>query len=173
MILQRPLAEEYNPYYLRYIEQVGSSIHVPRTLLENFDDTEKAVLRLPGEASEYRRRPDSWTLRQALIHCCDTERVMSYRALSIARGDTTPLPGYDQDAWAEKTASDARSLPEVMREWRSVRLATTSLFESFSERQWMRHGTANGGPVSARALAWIVAGHELHHRTLIEDFRKI
>ena len=104
-----------------------------------------------------------------LLHLSDTERVMAYRALRIARGDTTPLPGFDEDAWAPLSGADARPLEEVAEEWGDVRQASLALFRHLPAEAWTRRGTASGMPVSVRALAWIIAGHERHHLGIIRE----
>ena len=104
-------------------------------------------------------------------HISDAERVFSYRALRIARGDTIDLPGFDENAWVPMGGFEARSMADVAAEFRAVRDATLPLFGSFTAEAWPRIGSASGHPVSARALAWILAGHERHHlRVLAERY---
>jgi len=102
-------------------------------------------------------------------HCTDAERIFAYRALRIARGDATPLPGWDEQAYAPISAANDRPLDQLLRELETVREASVTLFEGFPVEAWARTGTANGAPASVRALAWITAGHLLHHLDILQD----
>ena len=99
----------------------------------------------------------------------DGERMFTYRALCIARGEQQSLPGFDENAYAELDGSDARSLASIVAEFAAVRAASIALFSGFEDAAWRRRGVANGNPFTVRALAWVAAGHELHHRTVLRE----
>ena len=99
----------------------------------------------------------------------DAERVFCYRLLRIARGDTTPLPGFDQDVWVPNCDVSGRTVASLVDELAAVRAATQTLVDSLSDAAWTRRGTASGKEISARALVWIIAGHAAHHLTIFRD----
>jgi hypothetical protein len=116
----------------------------------------------PSIAS-YAYAPGKWTLAESIVHVADTERVFAYRLLRIARGDSTPLPGFDQDAWVPESRSSQRSLDSVLAEFKAVRHATLALVHSLDELALSKMGTASNHPVLAGALVWVIAGHVEHH----------
>lgn len=116
-----------------------------------------------------RYAPDKWTLGEVLIHMIDTERVFAYRALRFARGDATPLPGFDQDAFVESIDVSSRSVTSLLDELRTVRDATLALLRSFDEPAWDRAGVASGHPMTTRGAAWVIAGHTAHHVAVLHD----
>jgi uncharacterized damage-inducible protein DinB len=116
----------------------------------------------PAQAGS-RYAPGKWSVAEVLGHVIDAERIFAYRALRIGRGDETPLPGFDQDRYAPAGAFDRRAPAEIVEEFESVRRATLTLLRGLPEAAWRRRGTASDQPVTVRALAYILAGHELHH----------
>jgi hypothetical protein len=117
----------------------------------------------------FRYAPEKWTVKEVLGHVSDTERIFAYRALRIARGDQTPLSGFEQDDYVRAGAFGERSLADLAEEFAHVRAATVALFHPLDKEAWVRRGAANKNEVSVRALAFIVAGHELHHRRILEE----
>jgi hypothetical protein len=164
----RPAPGEAAPYYDRYISLVpGNDV-----LAALHDQRRQALLFLSGltEAQgDLRYAPDKWSLKEVLGHLNDTERIMSYRALRIARGDTTPIEGYEQDDYIRNSPFARRPIEDLIEDYIAVRRATISLFRNLDEPAWTRRGTANHNEVTVRALAYIVAGHELHHRKILEE----
>jgi hypothetical protein len=124
---------------------------------------------IPEERSLYRYAPGKWSLREVLGHIVDTERILAYRALRIARGDQTPLPGFDQDAFIATAHFDRCSMSELLGAYTIVRQSTLLLLSSLSDKDWGRLGTASGNPLSVRAAAWMMAGHELHHLAVVQN----
>ena len=110
-----------------------------------------------------------WTMKQVLGHLCDDERIYAYRLLCIARGDTRPLAGFDEEAYMRDAAFEARPLGNLIDEYRTVRQATISLLEGLPDDAWLRRGTADGHPVSVRGLAFHIGGHELRHLRMLRD----
>ena len=160
--INRPEQTEYNPYYEKYVSLVPAG-DVVETLSRQSEET-LALLRSIDEArAVYRYEPDKWSIKQVVGHICDGERVFAYRALRFARSDETPLPGYEQDDYARAGNFDARTLADLAAEFERVRAATVALFRSFDAEAMQRRGKANDNEVSVRALAHIIAGHELHH----------
>src|SRR6266403_407207 len=164
----RPQSGESAPYYERYISLVPGN-----DVLAAFDDQRREMLLLLCGRTEadgdLRYAPDKWSLKEVLGHVNDTERVMSYRALRIARGDATPIEGFEQDDYVRSGPFARRPLSDLIEDYIAVRRATVSLFRNLDEPAWTRRGTAADNEVTVRALAYIIAGHELHHRRIIEE----
>ncbi len=164
----RPQPGEYAPYYDRYISLVpGNDV-----LAALEDQRRQMILLLSGltEADgDLRYAPDKWSLKEVLGHINDTERIMSYRALRIARGDATPIEGFEQDDYVRIAPFADRPLADLIEDYIAVRRATVSLLRNLDEPAWTRCGVANKNEISVRALAYIIAGHELHHRRIIEE----
>ena len=158
----RPAPDEFAPYYARYIEKVPDG-DVVRTLREQRDGTAAFLRGIPDAKAGHRYAPDKWSIREVVGHLGDAERVFAYRALRFGRGDATPLPGFDENEFMKRARLDDRSYASLVDEFEAVRRATVALFDGFFPDEWTRHGAASGKDVSVRALAWIVAGHELHH----------
>lgn len=168
LTIARPEPGEYNPYYERYISLVpGSDI---LTTLEA--QRRQTMLLLSGrdEADgDLRYAPDKWTAKEVLGHVCDTERIMAYRALRIARGDQTPIEGFEQDDYVKNGPARRMPMAEIVEDYIAVRRATLTLFRNLDEAAWMRRGVANKNEVTVRAVAYLIAGHEMHHRRILEE----
>jgi len=166
--LGRPEPGEYAPYYEKYISQItGNDI-----LTTLYEQRRQMLLLLSGRSEsdgEIRYALEKWSVKEVLGHICDTERVFAYRALRIARNDATPLAGFDENEYVKNAAFARQPLADLIEDFIAVRRATISLFRGFDEAAWIRRGTANNNPVSVRALAYIIAGHELHHRRMLEE----
>ena len=128
-----------------------------------------ALRAVPESRAGYRYAPGKWTLAEMMVHVADTERVMSYRLLRIARGDQTPLPGFEQDDWVPMSGAATRTLASLATELEAIRAATLALVRGVPPEAWERRGTASGFTFSARALAWVIAGHEQHHLALLRE----
>ncbi|WP_420126623.1 DinB family protein [Longimicrobium sp.] len=167
-MIPRPDASEHLPYYSKYVDRVPDG-DLLQTLRAQLDDTLALVRGLDEAQGGHRYAPGKWSIRGVLNHLIDAERIFAYRALRIARGDQTPLESFDENAYAEESNADARTLADLAGEMEHVRRASLSLFASLSDEALARLGTASGGPVSVRALAWIIAGHEAHHVALLHE----
>jgi hypothetical protein len=163
-----PEASEYAPYYGRYIALVGGPDAIA-ALEDQPRDTLALLSTLTEEQGDYRYAPDKWSIKEMLGHVVDTERVFSYRALRFARNDATPLASFEQDGYVRAGDFGGRRMSDLIEEFIAVRRATVWLFRTLSPEAWMRRGVASGNPVSVRALAYIAAGHELHHRAVLKD----
>ncbi len=163
---QMPDPSEYLEYSWRYITLVREG-DIVRTLAEQLGPT-LAYLRSLGEAETSEPyAPGKWTVKQVVGHLLDTERVFAYRALSFARGADAELPGMDQDAFMTDGNFAARTLADLCDELESLRRANVALFAGLPEAAWLRSGVASGANMSVRALAFIIAGHELHHLAIL------
>ncbi|HLH40423.1 MAG TPA: DinB family protein [Bryobacteraceae bacterium] len=164
----RPASNEHAPYYAKYIGLAPDGDIVSQ-LKSQIGETIGLLSPLSDAAGDFRYAPDKWSLKEVLGHMIDTERIFSFRALSFARGDRNPLPGFEQDDYVRAAGSNERTLKSLVEEFEAVRRSTVLLFGNFSEAAWQRRGIASGNEVTVRALAWIIAGHELHHRRGIAE----
>ena len=165
--IAQPQAGEYNPYYDRYISLVESDDVAG--LLERQAPQTAALFHSANAKADFRYAPGKWSVQEMLAHVNDTERVMTYRALRIARGDQTPLAGFEQDDYIRDGNFAQRTLADLIEEFIDVRKATLHVFRHVDAEIAARRGTANGHVVSVRALAYIIAGHELHHRQVLKE----
>lgn len=163
-----PEANEYNPYYGRYISLVKTQ-NIVTTLESQNRDTLTILRRVDEPKSSYRYAPGKWTVKELLGHVSDTERIFAYRALRISRGDKTPIEGFEQDDYVRYGPFESCRWGDVVAEFETIRKTTVSLFRNLSEEAWTRLGTASSYGVSVRALAFIIAGHELHHRNILRE----
>ncbi|HEV7993272.1 MAG TPA: DinB family protein [Gemmatimonadaceae bacterium] len=164
----RPDASEYPPFYHGYVSAVPDGDLI--ALLREGGLAMRAVAtQVPEERGGFRYAEGKWTIREVLGHMIDAERIFSYRALRIARGDTTPLPGFEQNDYVRTSGSDARTIASLVDELTAVRESSVHLFESLPDDAWARRGIASGKEVSVRALAYIVAGHARHHLTVLRE----
>jgi hypothetical protein len=163
----RPQAGEYNPYYDRYISLVSSDDVVG--LLEQQAPDTVTLFKSASAKADFRYAAGKWSVKEMLGHINDAERIMAYRALRVARGDKTPLAGFEQDDYIRDGKFDQRTLADLIDEFVIVRQATVSLFRHVDSETGERRGVANGDQISVRALAYIIAGHELHHRKVLRE----
>ncbi|MBB4638262.1 DinB family protein [Longimicrobium terrae] len=167
-MIPRPDASEFLPYYGKYVDRVpGDDALQP--LQDQLDEVMSLVRALPEERGGHRYAPGKWSIREVLGHIMDAERIFVYRALRIARGDATPLASFDENAYVPAGRFDARTLADLMEEYVAVRRATVLLFRSMDDDALRSLGVASDAAVSARALAWITAGHERHHLALLRE----
>lgn len=170
--MARPDATEYAPHYEKYLAKVTDGDILPA--LESELAKTMALLRaVPAKEAGVLHPPYTWTVRQVVGHLIDSERVFGYRALRIARGDATPLPGFDENAYAQAADSDRYPLEELASEFESLRRSHLWLFRHLPAEAWTRRGVANNTPVSVRALAYILVGHERHHTAILRQRLKL
>ena len=159
---------EYRESYKHYI-QLAPDLEITASLNKTHKDTIAFFENLPTGKLEFRYAEGKWTPKEVLQHLMDTERIFAYRALRIARQDSTPIPGFEQDDYVLPSKANDRTIQDLLEEYKSIRQASISLFKSFDEEMWARIGTASGSPMSARAAASILPGHELHHMQVINE----
>ena len=168
MTIPRPFPDEYAPYYGGYIDQVPDG-DVLDLLQRQIEETTDLISGVVPERGSYRYAPGKWCLNDVLGHLCDTERVFTYRALRFSRGDTQTLPGMEQDDYVARANFAERLTADVLEEFRTVRAATITLFRSLTADMLARRGTASDCPFTARAIAYIIAGHERHHIHVLRE----
>ena len=161
-IVGRPEPDEIPAHYLGYIKRVPETDPV-MVCASQIEETAALLHGLSDADATYRYGRGKWSIKEVVGHLADTERIMSYRALRIARGDVTPLPSFDENAYVPAARFDNRSLADLVGELRTVRAATLALLRTFDADAWRRRGTASGKPVSVRALGFMIPGHERHH----------
>jgi hypothetical protein len=164
----KPEETEYLSYYGRYISLVEDG-DITAVLGKQLSETLGLLRSIPESRGGFRYAPGKWSIKELVGHLIDGERVFAYRALRFARNDRTPVPGYEQDDYIREASFDACALNDLAEEFASVRQSSLFLFKHLSEAAWTRRGTANDSEVSVRALAYIIAGHELHHREILRS----
>jgi hypothetical protein len=167
-MLIRPKVTEYAPYYETYIALLpeGNILHFLTTQLRG---TITLLKSLSEDQWHFRYAPDKWSIKEVIGHIIDTERIMCYRMLAIARGENVSLPGYDDEAYVRNAMFNRQSAPYLLDNFRLTRQSTIHLLKGFDTDVYTRCGTANNSPVTVRALAYIIAGHELHHLNIIQE----
>jgi hypothetical protein len=159
----RPGADEYAPSFEDYVARIADDEDIVAVLSGQLDEVLAWFDRVPEPRGDYRYAPGKWSIKEVLGHLSDSERVFAYRALSIGRGDPTPLPGFDEQVYVPEQRAGERTLADLTAEWGHVRQATVALLRSLPAAGWHRRGIANNQPVSVRALAYVIAGHVRHH----------
>lgn len=167
-MLKRPERDEYATYFDYYIGLVpeGSLLAL---LEQQGERTVEWYASLRSDQIDYRYAPEKWSVKEVLGHLVDTERIMSYRLLRIARGDQTPLIGFDENAFVAGAFFQQRELADLLEEYKAVRRSTLALVRGIATEAWERTGIANGNPLSARSLAYVIAGHEAHHCRILKE----
>lgn len=168
IISERPPLEEVPAFYRGYVEEAPDG-NIIRTLRSASDRLWDTVARLPAGHADHRYAPEKWSVMEVFQHVVDAERVFSYRALRFARNDGTELPGFDENSYAMNAVVAHREFHEILREHDALRWATIELFRSFTPEMLGRTGIANGQRISVRALGWVIAGHAVHHMTIINE----
>ncbi|HDX9578605.1 TPA: DinB family protein [Bacillus pseudomycoides] len=165
---KRPEANEYNPYYATYINLLaeGDIVHI---LEEQIKETNLVLKDISDSEGLFRYAPNKWSVKEVLGHIADTERIMAYRLLSIARCETVALPGYNDDMYVLRAEFDKQSIQNLLENLTIVRQSTVHLLKSLDAEAWLQRGVANNSEVTVRALAYIIGGHELHHRKIIKE----
>jgi uncharacterized damage-inducible protein DinB len=166
--IHRPKPTEYDPYYERYISLVKAD-DIVAMLQKQAQETRDLLSKISADKAEFRYAPGKWSVKEVLGHVNDTERIMSYRVLRISRGDQTPIEGYEQDDYVTSAKFSHRTMDDLLQEFMTIRDATIQLIRHLDEETSERRGTANNKQISARAVVYVIAGHELHHRKILEE----
>lgn len=165
---QRPSDSDYPEYYRRYVALIEHD-----DVLEVLADQVDTVMSMFAEMDEartlFRYADGKWSIREVLGHLLDCERIFGMRALCIARGEQQPLPGFEENDYVANAIFDERPLESILDEWQALRIANLILFQSFDDDAWSRSGIANHKPITTNALAWIIAGHTVHHLNILRD----
>lgn len=166
--MTRPESDEFHEHYARYIDEVADG-DIVATLIAQMADTQGLLASVPAERETYRYAQGKWSVREVVGHLLDVERLFGLRALWIARDAVGEQPGMEQDDWAARSNAHGRTLADLAAEWSALRHANVLMFSSFDDAAWSRRGIASGHELTARAVPWIIAGHELHHRSLLKS----
>jgi len=164
----RPGSDEYAASFAGYLARIAEDEDILAALASQLDQVLARLSRFPEARGDYRYAPGKWSAKEVMGHLSDTERVFAYRALRIGRGDTTPLPSFDDQAYVSEMRGGDRALADLSNEWGDVRRATIALFRSLPPAAWVWRGIASGQPISVRALAYIIVGHVRHHLEVLE-----
>ena len=167
-MVERPSEGEHNPYYSKYIALVTED-DVLLALEQQSAEVRQLVARLPADRESYRYAPGKWSVRQVIGHMTDAERVFGYRAFRISRGDETPLSGFDENLFVERSPYDGVPAKQLAEEFALVRAGNLAFLRQLDALRWPLKGTANNSPISVRALAYIMAGHVRHHQKGLRD----
>lgn len=168
-LIAKPAADEFAPYAIQYIGLLPDDGKVLQHLDTNFEIVKTFVSDLSPEKLLYRYAEGKWTIKEILVHIVDDERIYAYRALRFARGDSTELPGFEQDDFALRSKANERPLEQIFAEYAAVRRSTIEMFAGFPDEGFDRRGRADGNVMSVRAAAYHIAGHELRHLNIIKE----
>lgn len=161
-------SDEYGEYYAGYIRHVVSS-DLKSQLIENQNSAIVLFGSLDDEKALYRYETGKWSVKEVLGHVIDTERIFLYRALALARGESSPLAGYDHNNYVNEAGFDRFTVDELLSQYNRTRAHTLSLFGSFDENELLKRGVVNGSNFTVRGLGFVIAGHELHHRSILKE----
>ena len=167
MTINRPDAAEFAPFYAGYVGAVPDS--GPAAELRGQLGALEKLKSLPEDKANHAYADGKWTVKEVIGHCADAERVFTYRLTRIARGDKTPLAGFDENAWAKMAPHGRRPIADVVDEMIAVRRSTIALLESLDEAAIANSTPANNNDITGRALCWIIAGHSKHHLDVLRD----
>lgn len=166
--MTRPDLETVPPFYRRYVEHV-KDMDMLDALRESSRLTLAMVRAIPEEKGEFRYQPEKWSIKELLCHMLDAERIFAYRALTFARNDKTPLPGFEENDYAPEANAHARTIKQIADEMERLRATSVDLFSSFNTEMLSRKGSANKTEISVLNLGYIIAGHESHHRVVLRE----
>ncbi len=160
---------EYAPYQEAYIKLVSDEWSLTEEMEVSLHNFIRFVREIPMDKYEYRYAEGKWTIKDIIQHLIDCERIFAYRALRIGRGDSTPLPGFEENDYALSAQADRRSLQDLLNEFSMVRHANIFMFKSFTKDDLMRTGSASGYTISVRAFGFLIIGHQLHHVNVFQE----
>lgn len=164
----RPGPGEYAPFYETYVSKVQGGDVIAQLESQRLQTAQFFAASTERDGN-FRYAPGKWSIKEVVGHLSDSERVFGYRAMRIGRGDQTALPGFEQEDYVKNGNFGEQSLADLVAEFGLVRAATLALLRSFNAEAWGRRGIASDNPVTVRALAFIIAGHELHHREILKE----
>lgn len=168
----RPEPTDHAPYYSRYLDLVPETDILP-ALQQQSSETQKLLASIGDDRAAYRYGPDKWSVKELIGHIVDTERIMGYRALAIARGEAKSLPGFDENLYAKNGSFDGWRIGDLAEYYALSRRSNIVAFSHFDEEAWNRRGVANENPVTTRAMAYVIVGHERHHLNVLRERYKL
>jgi hypothetical protein len=163
-----PSKGEYPPYYETYISKLAEA-NFSDLLLKQIEQLKTLLSSKPAGWENTPYAPGKWSPKEVLGHCIDTERIMTFRALCIARGDKNSLPGFDQDPYVQQGEFNAVPIDLLLADFVNQRQALLSLVQTLPTASFEEIGSANGNPMSTRALLWIIPGHFMHHFQVLQQ----
>ena len=166
-VATKPMASEYAEYYGKYVSLVPET-DIVAALTEEGARTVELLRGLTELQGNYAYGEGKWSIKELVGHMNDTERIFSYRLLRFAREDTTALEGFDQDPYVASANFNGLTLTAITDEFAAIRQSTLCLLKNLDAAAWARQGVASDNPVSVRALAYIIAGHERHHVAILK-----
>ena len=166
--MAKPESSEYAAYFGRYIGEAPDG-DILDLLKEQRGSFAGFLATIGEERAGLRYEPGKWSVKEVVGHVVDTERIFGCRALAIARGEQTPLPSFEQDEYVAQADFDSRTLASLADEFEGLRRSHIELFGSFGDGAWTRRGVASGNEVTVRAIAWILAGHLIHHESVLRE----
>ncbi|MEO8381565.1 MAG: DinB family protein [Acidobacteriota bacterium] len=166
--MTRPALEDAAPGQETYIDLVPED-DVLSAMERQSSVTQRILASIDAAKASYRYAPAKWSVKELVGHLADAERVMGYRALAVARGETRPLPAFDEDVYVRNAGFDAWTIGDLAEQYALVRRSTIVLLCNLPESAWERHGIANDHPVSVRAIAFGIVGHERHHLAILRE----
>jgi len=167
--IAKPVPFDVPVFYKSYMDYVPGDENLIKNLVDILNETEKLILSLPEEKLLYRYSEGKWSIKDVINHLSDCERIITYRALRIARADKTNLPGFDEEEFAKYTNANGRTARDLLNELRACRMSSIALIETIDNEGLNRTGTANGYPISARLLVNHLYGHHRHHLNILRD----
>lgn len=167
--ISKPDFTEFALFYEHYIEQIDTSTSVLDQLKRSAKDLTALYRSLDEEQLLFRYAEDKWSMKDIMMHLIDVERVFAYRAMRFARADRTPLPFFDENEFARQANADKINTAKLLKEFNACRDLTIVFFNNLNAKQMLMTGIASNFPMSVRACAWIILGHEQHHRNVIRD----
>ncbi len=165
---QRPGSDDCAPHFAGYVSLVPET-DIVKVLRDQIREVDELVKGIPAEHAGFRYASEKWSIREVIGHLADTERILSYRATCLARGEQAELPGFDENEYVRTALFDQWSLAELGAEFDALRRANVLLFEHLSGEAWRRSGVVNRNPITVPALAWIMAGHVRHHANILRE----
>jgi hypothetical protein len=166
--MTKPDSTEYAPYFEKYIS-LAREDEIVATLGRQIEGTLSLIRGLSAAQGDLRYAPGKWSVKEVIGHLIDTERIFAYRAMRFARNDATPLPGFDENLFVANAGFGSRSLAELADEFEHTRKSNVYLFKGLDGDASLRRGVSNNNELSVRAIAYIIAGHELHHAEILRS----
>ena len=166
--MDRPEKSEYDAYYERYVSTVADG-NIAAILDEQPSELKALFANVTEDRGTFAYEDGKWTLKEVLSHLIDGERIFSYRALRISRGDETPIEGFEQDGYIENSNANNRTFAELLEEFDLQRRSNVLLINNISDENGKRMGTASGLTISVRGLVYIMAGHVRHHLAILKE----
>ncbi|WP_276166898.1 DinB family protein [Zobellia alginiliquefaciens] len=156
------------PFYKTYIDVLGDVdlLEMLEGQLKNFP---KFIENIPDDKLTYAYGPEKWTIAQVLLHIIDSERVFQYRSLRFSRGDSTALPGFEQDLYAPNSNAETRSKESIIEEYKAVRQSTITLYKNFDAVTLGKQGVASNLPWDVATLGFVICGHQKYHRNILRE----